>query len=345
MPERITERVTVRSTNLDEVTSRVVEIADDCADYSAPSFSDSRVSFEKNSFVLNYRDNLGRIHNSPLTPYSLGQLCGIVGVPVQYAEKCAATGQDWATELILSNLNEWISRNKRENSLIREYNDTVRGILTDKYTIFDAPDVMRGVTDGFGGREDEFSVEGYTVNPERLHIRIVKKTPVPGINEDLYAGLIINSSDVGRGAITIGYFLFKQVCTNGLIVRKAVGSSYRQVHLGSIAQIAAAVTNTVSGIRLYEEAIGEFIRKGRRINVAQALTEPESMAYETLFRRVKAMTGLPTKAVEQVFDTARVAYEPTIWGIVNGITDVAQSFSLDRRLALEEYAGRLLVAA
>lgn len=345
MADRNAERVTVKSTNLEEVTSKVIDIADHCIDYNAPTFGDSRVSYEDRSFVLNYMDNFGRIHNSPLTPYSLGQLCSIVGVPVQYAEKCASTREDWAIDLILSNLNEWICRNKRENSLIREYNDTVRGILTDKYTIFDAPDVMRGVTAGFEGRDDEFSVEGYTVNPERLHIRIVKKTPVPGINEDLYAGLIINSSDVGRGAITVGYFLFKQVCTNGLIVRKAVGASFRQVHLGSIEQIAVAVMNTVAGIRSYENAIGEFVRKGRRINVAQALTDPESMAYDTLFKKVKAMTGLPTKAVEQVFDTARVAYEPTIWGIVNGITDVAQGFSLDRRLSLEEYAGRLLVAA
>ena len=37
-------------------------------------------------------------------------------------------------------------------------------------------------------------------------------------------------------------------------------------------------------------------------------------------------------------------YEDNRWGLINGITEVAQDFTLERRLELEKIAGSLLVA-
>ena len=37
-------------------------------------------------------------------------------------------------------------------------------------------------------------------------------------------------------------------------------------------------------------------------------------------------------------------YEDNIWGLINSITEVAQDFTLERRLELERIAGNLLVA-
>lgn len=341
------ERVTVKSTTLEEVTEKVFDIEDKCEDFFSPKLGggNSNVSYEQDKFFLNYTDINGTEHRSPLTRHSLRQLCSLIDVPTRYAEKCAGVHEDWATNLILQNMNEWLLRNKRENALIREYDKSVRGILSDRYTTFDAPDVMLGVNTGFSQFHDDYSVEGYTVNPEMLHIRVVKKSPVPGLNEDLYAGVVISSSDVGRGSISIGYFLFKQICTNGLIVRRAAGTRFRQVHMGNIDEIAFAVETAIAGIADYERNVSEYVKKGRKINLTHILKNPDSSDYEALFRNVKAHTGLPSKAVEQVFDVAMVGYEPTMWGIVNAITDQAQSYTLDRRLILEEAAGRLLVSA
>jgi hypothetical protein len=38
-----------------------------------------------------------------------------------------------------------------------------------------------------------------------------------------------------------------------------------------------------------------------------------------------------------------VKYAPTKWGLINGITEVAQDFTLETRLQLEEIAGNMLV--
>lgn len=37
-------------------------------------------------------------------------------------------------------------------------------------------------------------------------------------------------------------------------------------------------------------------------------------------------------------------YDMSRWGLINGITEVAQDFTLERRLELERMAGNLLVA-
>lgn len=346
--DRVIERVTVKSTDLFEVDKEVSAIESKCEDFYTSTFNTSEVSYDSSeqNFVLSYKDNCGRTHDSPLTEYSLSQLCSIVGVPSQYAAKCIARREDWAKDLILDNINSWLTRNRRENSLVREYDGNVRGILTDRYTTFDAPDVMQGLFTGFGTDESNFAVEGFCVNPERLHIRIVKKTPVPGINEDLYAGLIVNSSDVGRGAITIGYFLFKQICTNGLIRKKVQGASYRQIHIGSIEDISQNIQAAIGRIGEYETCMAELVRRARKIRYSEeAIINPDSFAHESLFKTIKAQTGLPDKAISNVFDTMVVAYDPTAWGLVNAITLIAQDYTLDRRLNLEEAAGRLLVTA
>ena len=37
-------------------------------------------------------------------------------------------------------------------------------------------------------------------------------------------------------------------------------------------------------------------------------------------------------------------YDMSRWGLINGITELAQDFTLERRLELERMAGNLLVA-
>jgi hypothetical protein len=44
----------------------------------------------------------------------------------------------------------------------------------------------------------------------------------------------------------------------------------------------------------------------------------------------------------QVIVFMRQKYGTTHWGLVNSITDVAQQYSLERRLELEHIAGNLL---
>ena len=46
--------------------------------------------------------------------------------------------------------------------------------------------------------------------------------------------------------------------------------------------------------------------------------------------------------IETFVELMEVKYAPTRWGLINGITEIAQDFTLETRLQLEEIAGEML---
>ena len=64
---------------------------------------------------------------------------------------------------------------------------------------------------------------------------------------------------------------------------------------------------------------------------------------EKLMEEVKDATNLSDQATEKVIQLMQVKYAPNKWGLINGITEVAQDYTLETRLQLEEIAGSMLV--
>ena len=60
--------------------------------------------------------------------------------------------------------------------------------------------------------------------------------------------------------------------------------------------------------------------------------------------RIKAEVSLPEESAIKVVNLMQTKYDTSRWGFINGITEVAQDFTLDRRIELERYAGNLLIA-
>jgi hypothetical protein len=61
--------------------------------------------------------------------------------------------------------------------------------------------------------------------------------------------------------------------------------------------------------------------------------------------RIRSITNLPESSAVKVIDLMKTKYDSTRFGLINGITEVAQDFTLEKRLDLERIAGNLLVAA
>ncbi len=340
------ERITVKSTDLFEISDAINQIRVNCQDYICQSINQSSVAFneDKQRFEFRFLDEMSSTRELFLTDYSMSQLCGRLGVPFQYVEKCVRRKESWALELLLENLNTWIANADPTELLIRGYGDSVRGILSQNYTVFDSSEVIEGVNRGLGNYSDDYSVEGYTVTPERVHVRIVKKTPIKGIDEDLYSGLIIDCSDVGSGAITIGAFVFKQICQNGLIVRKLRGMRFRQIHRGSFKDIQNAVISCIAALDPYEKLIGKKIKQAQSIDLKDSICVGEEDIENTgVFQYVRAISGLSKKRTRDVFKIASTVYDPTAWGMINAMTQVAQEYSLEKRLLIEEAAGQYLM--
>lgn len=237
-----------RST-LDSLIARSHEIEKKCSDYDVIRANSSNVRMNENA-GLTYITKDGEIRNSALTKYSFSQLGTKIGVPSNYLDKCIRSGR---ISLAQENVNSWLE-DYNKDLFIREYDGNIRGVLSSRYTVCDAPDILECVADTIGNK---YSVKSSLLNEERLHLRMVSKEMLNVPGEDLFAGLFIDSSDVGRSTLTVQFGIYKQVCTNGLIVSKASGMLYHQVHMGiSIDEFYSGLENSVNMLpTLAEESI------------------------------------------------------------------------------------------
>ena len=158
--------------------------------------------------------------------------------------------------------------------------------------------------------------------------------PIDG--EDLFAGITLDSSDVGRSGLYVRFFIYKQVCTNGLIIPKSCGELFRQKHVGISSEDFK--NGLIEGLESFNEIktnVIEMIRESKEI--------PTNDDIEKLTEEIKNSTKLSDDTVDEVIMLMDTSYDRSKWGLINGITEVAQKYTLERRLQLEQIAGELLV--
>ena len=272
------------------------------------------------------------------TDYSFRQLCMKLGIPARYVKKCFENEDLNMQYLGVKNINDWLER-YHSSMLVRTYGDTVRGFLSNRYSVLDTHEIIEVLGETIS--EDEYRIKGYFMSPERFHLRLVQREQLP-INEDLFAGLQIDSSDVGRSTLKVSFMIFKQVCTNGMVITKNESQLFNQRHVGissddfflnlqnSIKHIPGLITdltNTIIGAREEQvHIIGSNFEEYRKAN------------------KYIRLLDLPEKDTLNIIELMANTYTPTKWGLLSAVTDHAKQFTLERRLELEEKAGRLLTA-
>ena len=335
-PEVITEKKEVMdvSSTLDTLMKRALDIDAKCTDYTVvKANSNTNLRFNEMAGLTFVADD-GVVRRSGISRYALGQLSSKIGVPARYIEKCVQSGR---LDLAQDNVNSWLS-DYNKNLFLRDYNGTLRGVLSDKYSVCDSPDILRVVNDAVD--LNTYRIKGSYISEERLHVRLVGREMLPIPNEDLFAGLFIDSSDVGRNILVVNFGIYKQVCTNGLVICKAGGTLFKQKHIGiSVDEFHEGLYNSLGVIdELTENAI-EFVNRAKAKSCSLDLEDMERFV-----RDIRHTTNLSEESAGKVISLMQTKYGSSHWGLINSITEVAQDFTLDRRIELETIAGNILVA-
>ena len=262
----------------------------------------------------------------PMSAYASSGLCGKLKIPTVYYNRCAQQNK----ELAARNINEWLYGDDRQ-FMVRGYRDTARGLLSGSYSKFDAPEILRAFDEVLDS--SKYKLKGSFVNEERMHIRLVEKEILPIEGEDLFAGITLDSSDIGRSGLYVRFFIWKQVCTNGLIIPKSSGELFRQKHIGITSEEFAK--NLKEGLESFSSIRGRMIDV---INETKQISTDDDIADE-----IKNATKLTDDVVDEILTLADISYGRSRWGIINGITEVAQKYTLERRLQLEQIAGEMLI--
>lgn len=282
---------------------------------------------------FHFRTEQDEKREADITQFAFSQLCTRIGVPGKYIDKCYKFGK---TDLAMQNFRAWADEAKG-NMLVRVNDGVVRAVLSDSYAPFDSYKVLRTLK--YTANMKRFQPTQVFLSEDKLVVRFVDFTPLPVKDgSPLYVGFAVSSSDVGRGALSIKMFIYRSVCTNGLLISSGNGTLYKQSHVGE--------KMTESKMQVFQRAFNNIdIITGE---VVETITQNRKRALKDFEMQIlveKAKRELKlSKEKSQLFEALVGAYEPTRWGIVNSVTELAQQFSLDRRIELEEWAGNLFTA-
>lgn len=336
-PEEIKEMIDTRPKTLDKLIIKANDIALNSTDYMVRKANTSNVRFNETAGLTFIAEDQ-EIRDFQMSRYALGQLGSKIGVPARYLEKCVASGR---IDLAQDNVNSWLE-DFNKDLFIREYNGGVRGILSNKYSVCDSHEILQAVDDAVD--LSQYKIKGSFLNEERLHVRLVSREMLPIDGEDLFAGLFLDSSDVGRNILTVKFGIYKQVCTNGLVIARAGGTLFEQKHIGITAEeFHDGLVKSLQNIDLLTENAVEWVRRAQhRDNHWSSASEYEDDINEFV-AYIRHKTNLSEESSRKVIDLMNTKYTDSRWGLINGITEVAQDFTLERRLELERIAGSLLL--
>lgn len=296
------------------------KIQSDCKDYKVAA----NAIHMDDALNLNFEGK-----SLPLSSLATGHLCGKLNVPSRYFGRLVDAHQN---VLAAANINCWLTGDKR-TFFLRGYGDHIRGVLSGSYSVYDAPEILTTVKEVFD--PTKFVLKGSFINEERLHLRLIETEMMDIEGEDLFAGITLDSSDVGRSGLQVKFFIWKKVCTNGLVIAKSSARLFKQKHIGITHEdFAEGLKEGLETFHTLKDKIAESIRETSKIPVSKDIDE--------LLEEIKDKTSLSDQAAEKVVELMQIKYAPTKWGLINGITEVAQEFTLETRLQLEEIAGSML---
>lgn len=339
--ELLTLPIPKKRISFDDLYQDSLAIQSLCTDYNISNVTDKNMMLDPYSGKLLFRpDDSTYRYDRGMSRYAMSQLCNKLGVPIRYLEKCIDSGM---IDLAAENVNSWLEEYNK-NLFIREYNGTIRGVLSDRYMTLDTPNIMEVISSVVDS--SQYSTKGYFLSPERFHARIVQNDMMNIAGEDLFAGIQIDSSDVGRSTLQVRFMIFKQVCTNGLCISKGGGVLFEQRHIGiSIDEFYNSFKDSMFRIPVLMENAVDLIEEARTDNGKFNVSHFSESEMKDFVERMKLKTRLSDDSMNKVISMMTEKYSPTRWGLINSITEVAQDFTLERRVELEKIAGDLLLVA
>lgn len=301
-----------------------------------------------------------------MTPWAMSQLGGRLEVPASFLWKLYHRKQ---SDLIRKNLGvlreihgeqevrlrtvvmpEGIPfvRGKR----LKKYEGAViRGILTPTFTPVDNIAIVDALEEVL---PDSFRTSEWQADFESLVLRLVDKNV--GIRErgkaGMFAGGLFESSEVGRRSLLIDVFIYRLVCTNGMVVPQAV-YHYQRRHTGdALDEFREEVTkNFLPQMGNITNRIEEASKaaQAKKLSVSKMKKFFEDALDETNGAKALLFQTPRDEMVKRMMET--VKHEATLaggynrWAAVNTLTRLAQGLPTDRRHDVESHVGKLLLAS
>jgi len=281
-----------------------------------------QLHFDTNG-TLTARQN-GNAQAYKLSDFSTTQLCQRLAIPARYFKRLPA-------EMQAALANYDLGRLADIGFLIRGKGEAIRAVLSHRYAPYNNHEVIEVAEAAVN--DHGLIVRSFELEDRAMFLKLTTSTLTDRTLE-LKAGVMIGNSEVGFAQVTIEPFLYRQPCTNDLILAEAVGFRHRHVGFRAEKFSERITQGIVNAVKLAETAVFTA-HVADQHPVPNPTREIEQLGREwNLDVRVRA-------AVLAAFEAEPRA---TRFGVANSFTRAAQRLRPVERIEVERLAGRLLAA-
>lgn len=222
-----------------------------------------------------------------------------------------------------------------EQWLLRARHGDLRAVLSERYSPLDNDELMATLAPLLASR---YRVDWFALGEESLHLRIIDPTRLREVLPDdpLSVGIHIANSEVGKRSVSVDSLVYRLVCSNGLIklVKNQSLLKRRHVHLSRPRFRASLEEALHNAMQTAERFLDQLER-----TVQQPVPDIEG-TLEKLGERWH-LSQHTQDAVKAAVGREPTRLQETLYGLVNGFTQVAQGLANDDRYDMEVMAGRL----
>jgi hypothetical protein len=309
-------------------------------------------SLEKSDF-LHVKDAVNKIADTEKS-YYIGSVfefprlarfsdCGLsnagtrMNFPSQFIRTVEEKHPDLAEEVLFSRVSDFFEKTYKRKTdsklFIREFNDEVYGVLSDRYSVFDDKEVLGIVeTSPYLMNSEEIWAH---VSPEHLHLRFISKNKlyIDGDSSPLSMAVFVDNSMVGNSSLKIRFGIYRWACTNGLISGLKEFSILREVHSGE-KNYSDILCEALREVPKYEQMM---LKKVQEMSVTKSSIY--DMTEEDAVRYIKDKLNIGKKNAQKIFTVYSSEYGgETKWDLCNAITFVARDLDITERLNYESRA-------
>lgn len=281
--------------------------------------------------ILSVLNEVGPDRELTLTDRAFGQMCGRYHMPVKYVKSLPANVYH---NLFNHHLDGDPSRRK---FFLRCRGDFLRAFLTERYAPLnngEMVDILSGMTQKFGHEIRQFHLDDDGLWCKILIPDLTRPDPSKA-GAFLKVGILIGNSEVGSRSISVEPFVYRQTCTNDLVVQEAEAMKAR--HVGGLLSRELSWRMT--------ESMGKALKSGNELmdRMAQAYDDRIEKP-EDIIKAIAEKRNLTQKITKEVQMSYAVEPDKNRFGLMNAFTRAAQRFTGDQRIELERLGGSLLTA-
>ena len=244
----------------------------------------------------------GELH--PIMPHAQRFISNRLGIPHQYLNRCPASLQ-------AKNLNHWLSEFDDEREFfVRFDGSAVRAWFSPRYTTLDNTDILERL-DQLGFGLDTPVQAQIDANFLSLSLPDSSKSFTIQQGDEITPGITISNSEIGLSSLKIEAFFLRLICTNGLISKGSITSSFRHISKRVLEELPLILRN------VSQEA--SFQAEQFKFSLESPVDNPDE-TFNT-FNRQFQLDKPEKTAVEWGWE-----YEPgsTMFHIINSFTKAAQ---------------------